>query len=310
MRTSLQKQTGVVIILAMLMVALIAGIAYTLLAQSARDTERTELILRDANANQVAVGALAWAKDALIQDWLHQKSTQLVDVMPLTLPKTVVEGYHVSAVLSDMQAYYNLNNLTNDNAAPDFLILLKTVVPSMEASSAEALTSNVIAWLKPMGVDNQLDHYYAGLPLPYRAAHRLMVHVSEFKLVKGMSAELYQALLPYITALPEVTTINPQTASAPVLMSLSSAMNSDTANALIELRKTTPLVNNTVFMNLPSVHAFQISSDKINTVSTYFRLETRVNEGDETWVFYTLLARHVVNGRAVVSVIYQNRGEI
>lgn len=310
MRTSLKKQEGVVIIVAMLMVALMSAIAYALLAQSARDTERTQLILREAKINSVEKGALLWAKDALTQDWLHQKPTQLVDVMPMTLPDTRVDGFQVRATLDDMQGYYNINNLMNENASIDFINLLKAADPKIDESTASEITTNTIAWLKPPGINNELDRYYAQLPAPYRAAHRQMVHVSELKLVKGMREDVYQALLPYVTTLPEITSINPQTATAPVLMSLTPAISLDTAKAIIVLREGTPFVSNSIFEALPIVKMYHVSVDKINTVSAYFRLKTVVSHEDEQWVTTTLLARHIVDGRAVVSVIYQNKGGI
>jgi general secretion pathway protein K len=306
---SLKKQSGVVIILAMLMVALMASLAYLMMEQAMHDTKRTTFIMRDGSANLIANGAVLWAKDALAQDWMHQKPTQRVDVIPMHLPESVVQGYRVSAVLYDAQAKYNLNNLTNEGAERDFIILLKSVAPQMNESEAASLTKNIVLWLRPVTTNDTLDRYYAELPRPYRAGHRLMSHVSELKLVKGMTPALYAALLPVMVALPETTVINPQTASVPVLMTLSLSMSAETAAAFVRLRERTPVLTNEAFKTLPLMANHAINADKVGMVSAYFQLQTTVSADNARWVQCALLVRTVVNGRAVVRVLYQNKGE-
>lgn len=305
---SLKKQSGVVIILAMLMVALIASMAYLMMEQTMRDTKRTALIMRDAAANGVASGAVLWAEDALTQDWMRQKPTQRVDALPMTLPVSVVQGYRVSAVLQDAQAKYNMNNLMNEGANADFISLLKAVSPALSESEATALTSNIVLWLKPVMMNDTLDRYYAELPQPYRAGHRLMAHVSELKWVKGMTPALYVALQSSVIALPETTIINPQTASVPVLMTLSPSMSASTAAAFVRLREQTPVLTKEAFKALPLMMNHNINADKIGMVSQYFQLQTTVSVGETQWVQCDLLTRTLLNGRAVVRVLYQSKG--
>jgi general secretion pathway protein K len=306
---SLKKQKGVIIILAMLMVALMASMAYLMLEQAMYDTKRTAFMTRDVSANLMANGAVLWAKDALTQDWMRQKPTQRVDVMPMHLPESVVQGYRVSAVLQDAQAKYNINNLMNEGADRDFMSLLKAVAPQMNDADAIALSKNTVLWLRPVMTNDTLDRYYAELPQPYRAGHRLMSHVSELKSVKGMTSVLYAALWPVIVALPETTTINPQTASVPVLMALSPSMTADTAETFVRLREQAPVLTNEAFKALPLIANHAINTDKIGMISHYFQLQTTVSLDDAKWMQCALLVRAVVNGRAVVRMLYQNKGE-
>lgn len=308
-KAGLKKQEGVVIIMAMLMVALMASLAYFMLSQLMRDTRRTELILSDAAATHLARGAVLWAKDALIQDWVRQKPSQTVDALPMHLAESEVQGYRVSAVLQDANAKYNINNLRNEGASADFMILLKTVSPNMNASDAQALSENITRWLKPAMMNDTLDRYYAELPQAYRAGHQLMTHVSELKWVKGMTPAVYAALLPYVIALPETTTINPQTASVPVLMTLSPSMSADTAKAFVLMREHTPVLSAEAFKALPLMVNHAINADKISPVSAYFQLQTTVSRDEVVWNDCTLLGRTILNGRAQVRVLYQTRGE-
>lgn len=307
--SSLKKQSGVVIIVAMLMVALMASLAYLMLMQVMRDTRRTELIVSDASVTMMCRGAVLWAKDALTQDWIRQKSTQVVDALPMHLAESVVQGYQVSAVVEDANAKYNINNLRNEGAEADFSILLKAVSPTMSESEANTLSQNIALWLKPVMMNDTLDRYYAELPQPYRAGHRLMTHVSELKWVKGMTPTLMQAILPYVIALPETTTINPQTASIPVLMTLSPSLSPETAKAFVGLRQHAPVLNGEAFKALPLMMNHAINSDKISTVSTYFELQTTVSRNKVVWNECTLLSRTILNGRPSVHVLYEARGE-
>ncbi|MGI9286223.1 MAG: general secretion pathway protein GspK, partial [Pseudomonadales bacterium] len=72
------------------------------------------------------------------------------------------------------------------------------------------------------GFSGAEDDYYADLDIPYRAGNRPMLSASELRLVKGMTPELYQALLPHIVALPPGTAININTATVNVLRSMGS----------------------------------------------------------------------------------------
>lgn len=310
MNASLKKQEGVVIIIALFMVTLMASLAYLMIEQAARDTRRTQLILQDTKANLVATGAVLWAKDVLTQNWLHQKPNTRVDVMPLTLKESEVQGYRVRASLSDSQGSFNINNLMGDDAEPDFLRLLKVVAPAFSESEAQALTHHIVLWLKPVTTNDVLDREYAKQALPYRAGHRMMAHISELKLVKGMTPALYAALAPYLTALPDITTLNPETVSAPVFCTLSPGITLSTANAFITLRDEKPVVNKTEFKALPLIANHTINMDKIDMISTYFLLKTVVSRDDIHWVTYSLLERSRVNGRAVVRVINQRKGSV
>lgn len=305
---SLQKQAGVVIVLALFMVALMATMAYVMLERLMRDTHRTELILNDAQANLLIQGSVSWAKDQLVANWLHQKPNERIDVIPITFPKEQVGAFTIRAVLDDAQSKYNVNNLANGESSADFLRLLKVVAPSADESQLQALIKALMEDEREGSGQSALDRYYAEQPVPYRAAHRLLFHVSELRLVKGMTPTLYEALMPYVIALPQATTINPQTASAPVLMTLDASVTLETANALIQVRGSTPIVSNAGFKAMPLMVNHTVDEKKVNPVSAYFILTSTVNHGGQTWVVSTLLERMIINGRATVRVVWQNMG--
>jgi len=56
--------------------------------------------------------------------------------------------------------------------------------------------------------------------------------VSELRLIHGIDGDVYTALAPYVSALPEGTTINVNTASVPVLMTLASYVTAEMAQTI------------------------------------------------------------------------------
>jgi len=119
----------------------------------------------------------------------------------------------------DLNGCFNLNNLSSDNT--DHLIwrdvfVRLLAVRGVSADLAEAVTS----WLDEQSSSDSADTYYLSLPVPYRRGRHAFAHVSELRLVRGVTSEAYGLLAPYVCALPTGTKLNVNTASVPVLQSL------------------------------------------------------------------------------------------
>ena len=157
---SLQRQQGVVIVLAMLMVAIMAAMAYVMVESLVRDTHRTQLIIQDAKASGLAKGAVFWAKDQLNTNYLKRKPTRVVDVMPLNLPESTTNGFIIKATLDDMQAKYNINNVSSDGGPEAFLKLMKTVLPETNEQVSAAIIKALVDDEREGISDSSLEHYY------------------------------------------------------------------------------------------------------------------------------------------------------
>jgi general secretion pathway protein K len=141
--------------------------------------------------------------------------------------------------LEDLEGRFNLNWLRDSQPQgadgtrysvqqQRFIRLLQTLplAQPLDVIAAEEVTNAVRDWLDedPSGLEVERVPggaealYYAELTPPYRPANRPFVSVSELRLVRGVSAELYRALLPHISVWGEAININ--TASAALLRSL------------------------------------------------------------------------------------------
>lgn len=289
--------------------ALVAAMSYIMMSRLERDTYRTSLLLRNTQAELLAQGSVYWAIDQLKTNLINQKANQLTDVTPIKSPVNTEDGFTIQSTIYNMQARYNLNNLQSKPAdQTDLIKLIKTVSPNVSNEQATNIAKAVVDWLSP-AKDTVFDKYYSNLPQPYRSAHRLMVTSSELTLVKGMTPKLYLALQPYITALPMTTGIDVMTADVPVLMLLDPAMTTEVANAIVTLRKGTPIVSGSQFLDIPLVKNHNITNAaKLATTSNYFLVETIVTIEKQKLVLYTLLERSITSDKPSVSIVWQSKG--
>jgi len=156
--------------------------------------------------------------DTLDEDWAQ------------SLPPVPVDQSTITGCVFDLQGRFNLNNLLTADGKIDteYLAQLKRLLTSLniDASKASAIADWLDADSEAQGEDGAEENYYAGLEVPYRPANRALTSVSDIKMVKGFNPAIedeqadYDLLLPHITALPEVTAINVNTATADVIASI------------------------------------------------------------------------------------------
>lgn len=308
-RPSLKRERGVVLIVALFIMALVATMAYTMMARLEKDTRRTTLLLRDTQAEFYAQGSIAWALDQLRNNLEQQKQNQLIDVMPIQSPTQTVNGYAIVSTIHDMQARFNINNVINTDSHPDFKKLLRLVDPKLTEEKAQALLIAVFDWIKLSQQQNEYTQYYFQLIEPYRPAHRPMQSISELQLVKGMTPALYQALEPYVTALPGATLINVQTAEAPVLALLSPTLTLPAAKALQQMRERTPFVTREALLGTDIAKNHQVTdTKKITVVSSYFLIKTEVSIEKQHAVLYTLVERSTDQNKVAMTILWQSKG--
>lgn len=305
---SLQKQQGVAIIVALFIVALVATMAYLMMTSLQRDTERTDLIVRNTQAEMSAQGSILWAMNTLQSNWEKQQPKRMIDRMPVTSPIDTVNGFQVHSTIEDMQGRFNINNLANNVGLNEFVRLLQVIDPELNQEKAMAIMQAVIVWVSRGAPNHDYNEFYFAQAVPYRNAGRIMQTIAEFSMIKGITPKLYRSLLPYLSALPESTKMNVQTALAPVLMTLSPSMTTEMANQLILMRATQPFVSVDDFMNLDVIKNNHIATDQITTTSSYFLVTTEVKIEDQRLVIYTLMQRVTKDKKAKVNILWQSKG--
>ncbi len=288
------KNKGVALITALLVVSLAATAAITLTTAQQLDIYRTTNLINGDQAWLYAKGAEEWAMAILVRDLEDNKFDSLDDSWAQTLPPIDLPGGIMIGTIEDMHSRFNLNDLVQGNGINKLaLTRFQRLLDLLELD--QELAQAVVDWLDknieatpPQGAE---DDYYIGLENPYLAANRKMSSVTELRLVKGFDQKTYERIAPYVTALPNQSSININTASAQVLASLSSAISVEFANDLVAERKEEP------FEKLEDLTSHeQLVDEKLDTkgmgvVSKYFLLHNETRMGNARVRLDTLILR-------------------
>ena len=121
------RQSGVALITAMLIVALVGSVAINIAWQNALDMRRTMTLLFRDQAVHVALGAENWVQQILRDDLADSTTDHLNEIWASELPglpveSDVVQGELFGAV-EDLQGRFNINNLVDQNGEVDQLAL-------------------------------------------------------------------------------------------------------------------------------------------------------------------------------------------
>lgn len=219
-----RRQRGVAVITALLIMALVTTLAYSLEWDNALDLRRTIVLLNRDQAVQVAMGAESWVQSILRQDLEDSDTDHLGEIWASDLPGLPIDGGEVFGDIEDLQGRFNINNLLGADGEIDepsleqFRRLLNAlgIDPRFAGVAADWLDANQDAGF-PDGAE---DSIYTGMIPPYRTANQTLTSTSELAALEGMDKASYDTLLPHITALPGRRAINVNTATGPVLQSL------------------------------------------------------------------------------------------
>ena len=215
-----ERQQGVALITAVLIVALVTTIAVAMASRQQLDIRRSANVFDTDQAWLAVMGGEDYARNVLIEDSKNSGNSDALDenwAQPVQFP---FEDMVLSGVMEDMQGRFNINNLLDSSGVPvplelarfRNLLRLLDLDPSIADATLDWLDKDVD--VKANGAE---DGYYMQQQPGYRTANHLMASTSELRLVRGMTADAYEKLAPFITVLPETTPININTASATVL---------------------------------------------------------------------------------------------
>ena len=294
LQTRQRRQSGIALISAVLVVALTAIAAVALTESIQLSTQRTANIMMADQRYLYTLGSEAWARGQLVRD-LNNDATYdaLNEDWAKELPLTLIETGQVYARTTDLQGRFNLNNLyrpettetdTTDesNLQIELFQRLLTLL-ELDLNIAQATSDWLDQDIQPQFPDGAEDNEYLGLNPPYRTANTRMGDVSELRLVKDVTHDVYTKLQPYITALPESTTINVNTASDILLRALLPSLDEASAEAVISERDESPFKDTKSFTE--RLEPLLNEEDKLNLAklepllsvsSNYYQLETTV----------------------------------
>ena len=226
----MKRQRGVALITAILIMALITTLTFSLEWDNALDLRRTYVSMYREEAIQAALGAESWVLTILRQDREDSDTDHLgeiwaseLPVLPLGSGGDSIQG-EIYGEIIDLQGRFNINNLIDGEGKVD-QPSLEQLQRLLSALGLDVRIAGIAAdWIdsdRDAGFpDGAEDAIYTGMIPPYRAANRTISSTSELAALDGVDKATLDTLLPHIAALPGRTSINVNTATAAVLQSL------------------------------------------------------------------------------------------
>lgn len=289
-----ERQRGVALLTAILVVAVGTILATNLMWLSTLDQRRTAAALASDQALQYALGAEAWVGDILQQDLEDSPdSDHLGEIWATQIEPLPIEGGFIYGQVIDLQGLFNLNNLVTPQGEEDEVMLaqFERLLRILEIDPTVA--GAVVDWIDPdiephfpYGAE---DDIYARAEPQYRVANGMITSPSELMAINGFNNESYARLAPYVTALPMGTRLNVNTAPQVVLASLADEIDLNTAASLIAERGDADFASvQTSFQGLVAEEMLP----RIDAVSEHFLLTGQVTIGDTTLTINSVMQRH------------------
>ncbi len=254
----------------MLIVAIVASLAVSLSLGQQVWLRQAQNINDRAQADKVSQGALQWAKLFLLEDTTNKPQTDdLSEDWAKPLPPIAVEGGAMTGRIRDATGRFNLNSLYNGTTpSPGDMKVYTRLLQSLSLTDPQ-LIDNLLDWIDPTpSVDGAKDIYYLTLQPPYRTANQRLESVDELRLVKGYDAKTVEKLRPYVSALPERTSINVNTADEVVVGALFTTPPPGGMKRLLEERGKNPFKDRNDFIKRAG--AAPDADVNIGVTSAYF----------------------------------------
>ncbi len=227
-----KRQRGVALLMVLLVVALVSVLAVTLSGRLQSS------VLRTGNLQQAEQAYWYWlSAEEIIQEVLQQElkasegvahQAQAWYQQSAAGTAFPVEGGSIQGQMTDLQSCFNLNALrvtagaqSNDSEADIYLLarrkaqlrmLMQSIDDDIEPYIIDVVVDSLADWLD---ADDRIDSSYGAetadyesQQFPHQAANTWLSHISEFRLVRGVSAQLYSKLLPYVCVIPGDKSLN------------------------------------------------------------------------------------------------------
>ncbi|MDH3352535.1 MAG: type II secretion system minor pseudopilin GspK, partial [Gammaproteobacteria bacterium] len=243
----MRQQRGVALITAILIMALVTTLTFSLEWDNSLDLRRTYVSMYREEAIQAAIGAESWVMSILRQDLEDSETDHLgeiwaseLPVLPLGSEGDSIQG-EIYGQIEDLQGRFNINNLIDQNGEVDqpsleqFQRLL--IALGLDVRFAGIAADWIDADRDASFPDGAEDSIYTGNVPPYRTANQILSTTSELAALEGIDKATLDTLLPHIVALPGRTIINVNTATGPVLQSLDEEMAASDVERLLSERE-------------------------------------------------------------------------
>lgn len=298
--TLLPRDRGLALIVAMLVAALAAAVAVSVATAQSQWLSQVEHRRDQVEAQSIATAGIAWARAIVQAD--PPGVDHLGEPWALPLPPTPVENGDVQGRIVDAQSMLNVNTLASAQhataAQQRFTRLFAAL--GIPASTLASIADWVDADDTPSAGGAE-DAWYLAQADASLAANGDVSRFEELAAVRGMNAQAMTRLAPFVTALPDDTPVNVNTAPVEVLAALLVGIEPGALAALVADRKQHPFTTIVDFRaKLPSTVTV-IDPDLVSVDTHYFLVFVRARQGETIANAQALIRRDA----AASSVVWQ-----
>lgn len=295
------RQSGVALMIVLMAFALGSIFAAGMLTRQSLMIHGTGQYLTQSEAQSLALGAEAFARQILYRDWENNQDDGNVADHPgkqwaqysVVLP---VDAGVIEAQINDLNGRLNINDLVSEQGQVNqtmqerFTRLLEVL--EIRSVTVEALIDWVDADDQRTGPGGAEDGEYLMQSPAYRAANRSVAHVSELRLLDGISREEYRRLRPHMTALPAGSNeLNVNMATAPVIQSLHPDITEAHAESILATREEVPFETTEDFIGSNEFAGMGLSDEGLSVRTSYFEVASRVSVADSVYHLVSILHR-------------------
>ncbi len=304
-----ERVSGVALITILLIVviATVLGVAMTTNQHFA--INRAQTFSDQAMVRQYALGGEELARQLLHQDFIDNPETDhLGEAWAANDLRFEFEEGEIELKIEDLQGRINVNSLLMEDT--------RTAKSRMTAMFSEQGVDPVFVDRIQDWVDDNSsvdgfgaeDFDYLGLERPYRAANQKMLDTSELRLILEMEEELYQQVMPYLSALPDVNAeINVNTAPPRVLIAAAPGLSLASAEGIAANRDTVGPYN-TVEEFFADDNQNEASANRnlngLSVQSSFFQVSVRARVQDRFGYLTSVIQRDRTDG--TLRVIYRD----
>jgi general secretion pathway protein K len=288
------NEKGVALLVTLLTLVLVVALVHEVFrigAQSAQTAAYGRDSIRCVLLAEAGTGA---ARIALRVDARDNQYDTLDEIWSrAALPITLGDG-EVLVTIEDEERKIDLNRLMLPNGIAVDERRLAVFQRLLDILGIErAVADAVVDWLdndENPRVGGAESSYYLGLPNPYRAKNDLFDTIGELRLVRGVTAEVFEKLRPFVTV-SSSGLVNINTAPKEVLMSISAgtdlaeggAIDAKIADEIIQYRTDHPFTNASQIGNvspfLRDLYARTLIRNIVDIRSTYFHVRSSGDVG-------------------------------
>ncbi|WP_248280535.1 type II secretion system minor pseudopilin GspK [Aromatoleum aromaticum] len=234
------SQCGAAVILALLSVALAAGLAATVLGDFGRSLDSVAGRQDQAQARLLARGAVDWARNVLADDFKRTNVDHTQEIWAVRVPPTPVGEGEVGGEIRDRSGLFNLNNLVPDGKPdPAALAQFGRLLATLGVAPADAgrLAHALVDWIGGSTTGQEKNGIVSSGLREASGANGSLLDAAELRLVAGFDEALVQRLAPFVSALPAPSRINVNTAPAEVLAAIVADLELGNARILVAGRE-------------------------------------------------------------------------